>query len=190
VNLPNLLTLSRVPLAAVPWLDLGSTVLLVATLAVAGLTDVLDGLAARWLRARRLRRHEPPGRVATPSSVGAWLDPVCDKTFVASMLVVVFVAVRPEAHLVLLVATREILQVPLVTLAWAVPAFRKRVSFDYTAGVPGKAATVVQLVTLAAIRLGLPGATPLAWSAAALGAYAAAFYLARAIRPRPADHRE
>lgn len=189
MNLPNLLTLSRLPLAALPWVDLGSTALLLATLAAAGLTDVLDGLAARWLRARRLRRHQPPGRVATPDAVGAWLDPVCDKTFIASMLAVVFVAMRPEAYLVLLVATREILQVPLVALAWAVPAFRRRVHFDFTAGVPGKAATVVQLVTLAVIRLGLPGAVPLAWSAAALGAYAAAFYLARAIRPRPAAHR-
>ena len=182
---PNLLTLSRLPLAALPWVDPANLWLLLGTVAAAGVTDVLDGWAARRLRARRLAAGRDPGRVATAASTGAWLDPVCDKVFVMSTLGVVFVAVAPPWWLLGLIATREILQVPLVGLYHLLPPLRRRLALDYTAGIPGKMATATQFAALVAVRLELTASLALCVAAAVAGMASAGYYVARATRGGP-----
>ncbi len=182
---PNLLTLSRLPLAALPWVDPRDLWLLLGTVAAAGVTDVLDGWAARRLRARRLAAGRDPGRVATPASTGAWLDPVCDKVFVMSTLGVVFVAVGPPWWLLALVAARELLQVPLVGVYHLVPALKRRLALDYTAGIPGKVATGLQFTALVAVRLELTADLALCVAAAVAGVASAGYYVGRATRGGP-----
>ncbi len=76
LTLPNLLTLSRIPLAALIWVRPLDPVFVLGIMALAGVTDILDG----WLE-RRLH----PGRKT--ETVGAWLDPLCDKLFILSVLI-------------------------------------------------------------------------------------------------------
>ncbi|HEX4405945.1 MAG TPA: CDP-alcohol phosphatidyltransferase family protein, partial [Polyangia bacterium] len=75
LTLPNLLSLSRLPLGGVFWAALarGQDALPFGVLATAAVTDVLDGWTARR-------------RGADPAGVGSWLDPICDKAFVGAVL--------------------------------------------------------------------------------------------------------
>src|SRR5207247_1836226 len=92
----NVLSLSRIPLGgAFAWALAGPSRghgrwwLPWAILFAAGLSDVLDGWCARRAFARALG---PSGARAgaTPSGTGAWLDPICDKVFVASVLTAIW----------------------------------------------------------------------------------------------------
>src|SRR5262245_36877516 len=85
-SIANLLSLARLPLAVMfavvlsapwggPWAALG-------VLALAGLTDALDGMFARRAEARRTGAHGP----VSPAGTGSWLDPICDKLFVGGVL--------------------------------------------------------------------------------------------------------
>lgn len=170
---PNLLTLSRVPLAALVWLRPYEPVYLVSLMAAAGVTDVLDG----WLERRALRR-EGLTEASAPAA-GMWLDPVCDKLFAFSVIAAVIVTRRPPVYLVLLLVAREILQT-LVTLAWKLmPAVRVRLRPEFQASVTGKAATVAQFFAIAAILTAHPWQAPLAVVTGALGITAVAFYVLR-----------
>lgn len=173
---PNLITLSRVPLAALVWLRPSDTVYLIFLMALAGGTDALDG----WVERRRLK-SKGLGPESAPL-VGQWLDPLCDKIFALSVIAAVVVTRRPPAWIVLLITAREIIQ-SLVTIAYRLsPAVRARLSFDYRASLAGKAATVVQFCAITAILAGLPGQTPLAVATGALGTAASACYVLRAWR--------
>src|SRR4051812_47929506 len=98
LSAPNLLSLSRVPLGAAFWLALGPTAetsqWAFVVMAAAALTDVLDGHLARR---RAARGGESDG------GTGAWLDPICDKAFVALVLSAIIVRRRPPMTLVLLI---------------------------------------------------------------------------------------
>ena len=77
LNLPNLLTLSRIvavpPLVALLWFPGPLTYLAAFVLyAVIGVTDYFDGYLAR--------------RMGTSSKLGAFLDPIADKIMVAAVL--------------------------------------------------------------------------------------------------------
>src|SRR5687767_14137988 len=74
----NLLSLARVPLELAAWLAHASPPGLVAVLSVAGVTDVLDGRLARRAQARAQR-------AAAAARIGARLDPICDKVFMAGV---------------------------------------------------------------------------------------------------------
>lgn len=173
---PNLVTLSRVPLAALVWLRPSGTVYLISLMALAGATDALDGwLGRRWLRLK--------GRGADSAPlVGRWLDPLCDKIFALSVIAAMVVTHRPPAYIVLLITAREIIQT-LVTLACRLsPAIRARLNFDFRASLAGKAATVAQFCAITAILAGLPWQVPLALATGLLGTAAAALYVLRAWR--------
>jgi phosphatidylglycerophosphate synthase len=174
-DLPNLLTLSRIPLAGLVWLVADDPPLLLALLALAALTDVLDGWVARRLRPRR------PGE-RTPEGIGAWLDPLCDKVFVISALAAVWVAHQPHWALLPLVATRELIQAPLVAAYVLEPDWRHHRSFDFRAAALGKANTVLQFATVTAVLFHHPTVWPLAGACSAVGFAAAAQYLLRAWR--------
>src|SRR4051812_33114252 len=96
--LPNLLSLTRLPLGGLFWLALGPTarqsLWAFGVMAAAAVTDVLDGHLARRNAARAAAaRGAPPSDnddedAAAPGTggMGAWLDPICDKLFVALVL--------------------------------------------------------------------------------------------------------
>ena len=75
--MPNLLSLSRLPLGGVFWVALGPdakrALLALGVMALAAGTDVLDGTIARR-------------RGVSTAGDGSWLDPICDKLFVGAVL--------------------------------------------------------------------------------------------------------
>lgn len=137
LTLPNVLTLSRFPLAAA-FLATDNTAARVTLIGAASLTDVLDG----WL-ARRGRTTQ----------LGALLDPVADKTFV-------FVAIStfllegvlgPRDYLIVL--SRDIMTAIGFIVATMMPSLDPR---RFSARWPGKVVTVLQLLALVALVLRPP----------------------------------
>jgi phosphatidylglycerophosphate synthase len=174
-TLPNLLTLSRLPLAGLAWLRPLDPLFILGLLALAGITDVLDG----WLDRRQ--RERAGGGAAPGESVGVWLDPLCDKVFILSVLVAVTVARGLPLWLAPLIGLREILQTLVVGSTRVIPAARRRLRPRFKSNLLGKATTVAQFITIAAILLDQPGQIPLAVATAALGVVAVAVYIHRAL---------
>jgi phosphatidylglycerophosphate synthase len=170
----NLLSLSRVPLAALVWVRPHDGAWLVAMLGLAGASDVLDGYYGR-------RLHGPRRGTA---DVGAWLDPVCDKVFMASTVAAVVVAWEPPALVIALVLLRDVL------LAALVPVFRlaggrdRFHAHDFRARVSGKATTVAQFATVLAIVFVPSWALALAWISACVGLLAVVERIVLAMRNR------
>ena len=179
LTLPNLLTLSRLPMAALAWLRPSDPVFILGLLAAAGLTDVLDG---RLERRRRRRRGET---VAPDSSIGTWLDPLCDKIFIVSVVVAIAVAHALPLWIVPLIALREILQTLIVGARPFVPVLRRRLRPRFRANVLGKLTTVAQFVTIAAILLKKSDPLPLVAATAALGLVAVGVYVRRSLASEP-----
>jgi CDP-diacylglycerol---glycerol-3-phosphate 3-phosphatidyltransferase len=175
LTLPNLLTLSRLPLAALVWLRPADPVFVLGLMALAGLTDVLDG----WLeRKERTRRGET---IDAGESIGTWLDPLCDKVFIVSLVIAVTVAHHLPLWLVPLLALREILQTLIVGARPWIPVLRRNLRPRFRANILGKLTTVVQFATIAAILLEKPGQMALVALTAALGLVAVAVYVRRSI---------
>jgi len=177
---PNLLSLSRIPLGGLFWGALargpGHVLEPFAVLAAAGVTDVLD----RYL-ARRRDGINPPG-------MGAWLDPICDKLFVAAVLAALYVQRRTPPLLMALIVSRELLQLPIALCYRAIPTLRRWLQYDFRASALGKAATIAQFLAVSALILAHRAAWPLAVLAFGLGLCALADYLRRAVvmgRRRP-----
>jgi len=178
-TVPKLLTVSRIPMAALVWLRPFDPVYILSLMALAAATDILDG----WIERRMLERE---GRSAdsTPTA-GVWLDPLCDKTFALSVIAAVLVTRRPPLVLLLLIVAREIIQTS-AALAWRlVPAVRARLRLKFRASVAGKAATVAQFCAIAAILTGNPWQAPLALVTGGLGLAAGTLYVLRAWRGGP-----
>lgn len=177
----NLLSLSRVPLALVfavalvaPW---GGPGVATVVLAMAGFTDALDGVFARRSEARRTG-----GRArGTPAGTGSWLDPICDKLFVATVLTAIWFASQPPLTLLALILARELAQVPLSLIYVAVPALRRWLRYDFRASLFGKAATVLQFGAIAALVWKSAVAPGLAWVSFVVGLVALGDYLRRAV---------
>jgi cardiolipin synthase (CMP-forming) len=185
LSLPNLLSLSRVPLGGAFWQGLGPTAGqsygAFVILALAALTDVLDGHLARRQAARDIQ-----GDVAAPDAepgggTGAWLDPICDKVFVGAVLAAIIVRRHPPLGLVLLIVSRELVQVPLGLVYRFVPTLRSWLRYDFRASVLGKSATVAQFIAIAALILAHPWVRSLALLAFVLGMAALVDYFRRAI---------
>ncbi len=179
--LPNALTLARLPLAAVFWIAPSSPPFAFTVLGLAALTDVLDGWLARRWRAKRWREDHDPGAFAAGTGRGPWLDALCDKIFVVSVLAAVGMAVRPPIHLLVVIAAREILMIPLTVAYRAMPESFRR-DFDVTAGWPGKLATVLQFAAVALAILESPLFETVAWASGAAGLAAVLYYVRRAYR--------
>jgi len=102
-------------------------------LLVAGLTDALDGLIARWRRQK--------------TTLGAWLDPMADKLLLTSAFIVLTVpgtalTQRIPLWLTILIISRDIvivLTVAIVNLAVGRRTFKP--------SVLGKAATAIYIAT-------------------------------------------
>ncbi len=133
LNLPNTLSLLRLPLAVLFLLT--STPALQGLLIVAaGATDFVDG----WL-ARRFQQR---------SRTGELLDPITDKLFVVTVLAALFAREQMRAWEVLLLLTRDLYNSAAFCLAkvrgWPLQ-FRARLS--------GKIVTTLQIATLLAYAL-------------------------------------
>lgn len=169
MSLADYFSLVRIPLAAAFLFVAGNGYVALAVLAAAGVSDVLDGWIARHQRDRSdVDQHR-----------GDWLDPFCDKVFVIAVLAGVYAAHRPPIYLLLLVATRELLQGVALVVYKLHPRLRT-MHYQYRAHPLGKATTVTQFATATALLFEHPLATPLAILAASLGVATVGIYLNRA----------
>jgi nicotinamide-nucleotide amidase len=140
MNLPNLLTLSR--LAAIPVLMAllivnfaGHDQLAAALFIIVSFTDTLDGQIAR-------RRH-------MVSDLGKFLDPLADKLFVLSVLIVLVQEGLVAAWVVVVIFSREL----LITILRSVGAGQGRV---IAAAPLGKTKTVTQMAAVTLLILQRP----------------------------------
>jgi len=140
--LAHALTLVRLPLLAVLWLASDAPVIALAV-GAAALSDLLDGPVAR----RALRRTPPPH----PRwwAIGGWLDPLVDKLFVVGALGALWWRAGAPPWELGLVATRELLLVPLL----AGYLLARRAHAPLAAAPIGKVTTALQLIALAALAL-------------------------------------
>jgi cardiolipin synthase len=135
-TLPNLLTLSRILLVPVfLWMMLEKKpVEAFLVFLLAGLTDVLDGLAARL-------RHQK-------SRLGLWLDPAADKILLTAAFVLLGLPglSKPNAipfHVVLIVIGRDV----LIAIA-ALLLMRLKGQKAFYPTLVGKVSTVSQVLTV------------------------------------------
>ena len=131
INVPNLLTVLRILLAPVLVIlllrELHAAALVVFV--VAGVSDALDGLIARWFNQRTL--------------MGAYLDPVADKLLLGSAYVSVAVLKLAPAWLTVIVLAREtIILVGVVVLAI------NHVSFEVRPSPISKCTTTFQIAAI------------------------------------------
>ncbi len=144
-----------------------------AIVAMAAATDLLDGQIARRYGGSRL---------------GAVLDPVADKLFMAAAFGVVAWSGRLEWYEIVAVLIRDI----VATLAFVAAAvFGRAVAVPARLG--GKAVTVAQLLTLVAFLTDSSRLRPMAWATGAIGLYAIWDYqraVARVAGAQRASHGE
>jgi cardiolipin synthase len=184
-TVPNLLTLVRLPLAALLWLRPHDTRWLLTIIVVGALSDVVDGRIAQLLRRRASNEH-----LAEDRAVGDWLDPVCDKIFALSVLSVLWLGSHAPLGIIALAATRELILAPLIALYHLFPVVRRTLQFDFRADWLGKLTTVLQ-ASLALAILVVPSAmVPLAIATAAMGLWAAVHYVRRGIMSARAAARD
>lgn len=166
-RLPNLLSYMRLACAA-GFVASGTTDGRVSLIGVAALTDFLDGWLAR--------------RVHATSRWGALLDPIADRVFVLTVVgTLLFDGLLTTAAYFILIS-RDIMTAIGFLTARAVPWLRP---VEFKARMLGKAVTVLQLFTLAAVLIAQP-AVPLllaivaAASLLSIGDYTLALWKARA----------
>jgi CDP-diacylglycerol--glycerol-3-phosphate 3-phosphatidyltransferase len=134
-NLPNTMSLSRVVLALAfvlmsePWDR-------IALIAVAGLTDFMDG----WLA-----RHKK-----SESTAGALFDPIADRIFVLVAISTYLVEGQLSTAQYFVFLTRDLATAVGFLVAKGIPALRPAV---FRARMLGKIVTVLQMITLLAIIL-------------------------------------
>ncbi len=168
--LAHLLTLSRLPIAIGLTQTYGNRWWSVGLIALAALTDTLDGNVARAMRRR--------GK--TTPDIGGWLDPVVDKAFVVIVLATIWIHTH-DLVLIGLVAAREILLVPY-SIAYLA---RHRPVHGLQASTLGKAATVAQFIACGVAVAEPRAAWPVAVVAAMLGVAAVGEYTVKELRVRP-----
>lgn len=181
--LPHALSLVRIPLAGLIWLRPSAPVFVIAVLAAAAISDGLDGLAARAVRRREAQQGASPERLRSEAHTGGWLDPLCDKLFVLSAVAALAWTVQLSLAALVLIATREILQAPLL-VAYRLHSRQWRLRHDLTARWPGKLTTVLQFLALGLGVLGHPALMPAACLSSIAGALSVAYYVVRLVQPQ------
>lgn len=131
---PNLLTLMRlfiIPFLVITILD-GRYRVSLALFILAGISDALDGLLARWLRQK--------------TTLGQYLDPIADKLLLSTLFVVLtHVGMIPQ-YVTVLVFSRDAGILLISTLLFVTNALR-----DFRPSLFGKLNTLVQIVALLAV---------------------------------------
>lgn len=100
VRPPGLISLTRIPLAVVFALQVRHVPLALGALALAGLSDVLDG----WI-ARRFKQETPAGAV---------LDAITDKLFVGTVVVALVASGALSISEALLLAVRDMGEIAII----------------------------------------------------------------------------
>lgn len=131
---PNLLTLMRlfiIPFLVIEILDAnyrGSFALFV----LAGVSDALDGLLARWLSQR--------------TTLGQYMDPIADKLLLSTLFVVfTHVGLMPR-YVTVLVFSRDLGILLIATLLFATGSLR-----DFRPSLFGKLNTFMQIIALLSV---------------------------------------
>jgi len=108
LSIPNLITLGRILLVPVVIWAIISGEMRVAFLLflTAGISDAIDGFLAK--------------RFHMKSELGAYLDPLADKALIVSIYVALGIAGALPIFLVILVASRDIMIISALLLAWLV----------------------------------------------------------------------
>ncbi|HWA58986.1 MAG TPA: CDP-alcohol phosphatidyltransferase family protein [Gemmatimonadales bacterium] len=163
MTLADLLTLLRLPLA-LAFLLLDDPLERLVVLAIAAVTDLLDGAIARRIGSSRF---------------GAFIDPVADKLFMLAAFIVVALSGRLAWYEIAGVLLRDL----VATIAFLVTLFSGR-AMAIPARLGGKAVTVAQLLTLVAFLTDSALLRPLAWATAAVALYAIWDYNAAAPRAK------
>jgi cardiolipin synthase (CMP-forming) len=131
---PNLLTLMRlfiIPFLVIEILD-GHYRISFALFILAGISDALDGLLARWLSQK--------------TTLGQYLDPIADKLLLSTLFVVLtHVGMIPQ-YVTVLVFSRDVGILLISTLLFVTGALR-----DFRPSLFGKLNTLVQIVALIAV---------------------------------------
>ncbi len=131
---PNLLTLMRlfiIPFLVIEILD-GHYRIAFALFILAGISDALDGLLARWLSQK--------------TTLGQYLDPIADKLLLSTLFVVLtHVGMIPQ-YVTVLVFSRDVGILLISTLLFVTRALR-----DFRPSLFGKLNTLVQIVALIAV---------------------------------------
>jgi cardiolipin synthase len=131
---PNLLTLMRlfiIPFLLIEILD-GHYGIAFALFMLAGISDALDGLLARWLSQK--------------TTLGQYLDPIADKLLLSSLFVVLTHVGMIPLYVTVLVFSRDVGILLISTLLFVTGALR-----DFRPSVFGKLNTFVQIVALIAV---------------------------------------
>jgi cardiolipin synthase len=140
---PNLLTVMRlfiIPFLVIEILD-GNYHVAFALFMLAGISDALDGLLARWLSQR--------------TTLGLYLDPIADKLLLSTLFVVLtHVGLMPR-YVTVLVFSRDLGILLIATLLFATNTLR-----DFHPSLFGKLNTLVQIVALVVILSHLAFAIP------------------------------
>jgi cardiolipin synthase len=131
---PNLLTLMRlfiIPFLVIEILD-GNYRVAFALFMLAGISDALDGLLARWLSQK--------------TTLGQYLDPIADKLLLSTLFVVLtHVGLIPQ-YVTVLVFSRDVGILLISTLLFVTNALR-----DFRPSLFGKLNTLVQILALIAV---------------------------------------
>jgi len=132
LNLPNFITLLRIgaiPIFLILLVDERYTEALIVFI-LAGITDSLDGLLARWLDAR--------------TTLGAFIDPLADKLLlVSSFVILAFLGDIPR-WLAVLVIMRDV----IILIGYSVLFFVTGHAIEIRPTLIGKASTFFQLLTV------------------------------------------
>jgi cardiolipin synthase (CMP-forming) len=164
--LPNILSAARVPLAlALPFAKEKESAL--AIIGAAGVTDLLDGFAAR--------------KLGQTSPLGAAIDGFADKAFSVTVLGTLIARGVLSPASALLLATREIIELPLaIRVLWSEKA--RAVNVNRGANGWGKLATALEMGALVASIARSRIAKPMAIAAGIAGAVAGVSYWMRELR--------
>lgn len=137
--IPNLISLSRPILGGLFVHYAARPVIAVAILCLAGISDGLDGWAAR--------------RLGQSSRAGALLDPICDRLFALPVLATLVLVHHVPVWQVAVLVTRDV--VNTAGAAWIALVHRDRLP-ELRARRSGKAVTSLQFWCVVHILLGLP----------------------------------
>jgi cardiolipin synthase len=100
-----------------------------AIFVIAGVTDALDGLLARWLKQR--------------TTLGQYLDPIADKLLLSTMFLVLSATDHIPWRITILVFTRDVGILLVAAVLFITTSIR-----EFPPSIFGKANTVAQVVTV------------------------------------------
>lgn len=149
INIPNILSVIRILLTPLFVIFLFKDFYNLALLifAIAAISDILDGLFARYLNQR--------------TALGSYLDPVADKLLLTSAFIILAVVEMVPGWLAVIVISRDILII-LGVVIFSI----ENVSLVIKPSIASKCTTVAQVSTILFVLLNpdIPGAYIMRWS--------------------------